>query len=31
VVAVSLHFVFSPLYDLQSSGGGSRNNLFWLY
>jgi hypothetical protein len=25
------HFVLSPLFDLQSSGGGSRNNLFWLY
>jgi hypothetical protein len=25
------HVVLSPLFDLQSSGGGSRNNLFWLY
>jgi hypothetical protein len=25
------HFVLSPLFDLQSSGGTWRNNLFWLY
>jgi hypothetical protein len=25
------HFVLSPLFYLQSSGRGWRNNLFWLY
>jgi hypothetical protein len=25
------HFVLSPLIHLQSSSGGWRNNLFWLY
>ncbi len=25
------HFLLSPLFHLQLSGGGWRNNLFWLY